>query len=284
MIIRQLQPKDRFAAKALWQDVFCDTSPFANFYFSRRYTPTLSFGAFDGWELVSMALGRRVRIGAPACEAVLIAGVSTLPDYRHRGLMRETMTRLLQNAIARGYDLALLSPAIEALYAPFGFKPISHAVEVTVQAPSAPPERVESISPETPRLAERLLPIYRGAMRNHPLMPYRRTEEMTLRLRETAADEGAVLAEAEGHGYLLFVPKGEGIDVLECFATDTETYRLLLETAACRSKEGSVTALLPADCGLGGTPCRPIHALVLNDAIDENALSRDRRTFCAETY
>lgn len=277
MIIRQLQPKDCFAAKGLWQEIFQDTEPFANFFFSRRFTPTLSFGAFDGEELVSMALGRRVRMETPSLITVMISGVSTLPAYRHQGLMTEVLTRLNANAKRRGYDVAVLSPVNPDLYLPFGFRPLTHAIRATETAVQHP-EIVETDN------ADILHSIYRKACARHFCMLHREKKDMQLAMEEYGRDGGVFLLAPEEQGYLCFLPGSNRIEVTECVALSDRIYRDLLESAAQRSPSGTATADLPTECGMSGTLIRPLYALPLKEGIGLETLEHDRRSFCVERY
>lgn len=278
MIIRQLQPQDCFAAKALWQTIFHDTEPFANFFFSHRYTPTLSFGAFDDGALVSMALGRRVRLSNPDSSAVLISGVSTLPTHRHQGLMTETVNRLLDNAQRRGYDAALLSPAIPDLYVPFGFRPISFALRVTETA--APHPEIVEIAPDA---LEDVYPIYAEISARHLCMVRRTLSEMRTTLDEYARDDGRILLAPDHAGYLCYLPGTAGIEVTECLAEAPAVYRALLEAAASRSASRLATADLPTDCAMSGTLIRPVHGRALQSP-PIHLPESDRRAFCVEKY
>ena len=90
---RALTAADRAAARSLWQARFHDAEAFAAWYFAERFDPALSAGVCDGGTLLSMALGRRVRLGGAAggLPAVLVAGVSTREGYERRGFMRRAM-------------------------------------------------------------------------------------------------------------------------------------------------------------------------------------------------
>lgn len=66
---RALTAADRAAARSLWQARFHDAEAFAAWYFAERFDPALSAGVFDGGTLLSMALGRRVRLGGAAAAA-----------------------------------------------------------------------------------------------------------------------------------------------------------------------------------------------------------------------
>ena len=278
MIIRQMQPKDCFAARRLWQAVFHDTEGFANFYFSHRFTPVLSFGAFEDGELVSMSLGRRFQMSNPSYRAVMISGVSTMPEYRHRGLMRETMTRLLENARLRGYDIAVLSPAIPHLYDPFEFAPLTYAVEVTETASDLPEDIMVCMG------AENLYPIYQKAEKAHRCMMHRTKEDVELALNEYRRDHGITLITKDRNGYICFLPQVDGVEVTECLAGNAEDYQRLMKAAAFHSETQSATAWLPQDCGLPGTTVRPLYAVSLKEQIRLESLSNDPKSYCIEKY
>ena len=278
MIIRQLQPGDCFAARRLWQTVFCDTDGFANFYFSHRFTPTLSFGALEDGELVSMSLGRRFQMSNPSFYAVMISGVSTLPEYRHQGLMRETMNRLIDNAKRRGYDIAVLVPALPHLYDPFGFAPLTYATEVTETASAIPEGILLCLG------TENLVPIYQNAEKTHRCMMHRTKEDMELALEEYKRDRGITLITEDRKGYICFLPEEDGVEITECLADCSDSYRKLIQAAAFHAAGKSATAVLPQTCGLPGKEIRPLHGLALKDNIRLDTLSNDPKCFCIEKY
>ena len=280
MIIRQLQPYDCFRAMALWQEVFQDTQPFAAFYFAHRFTPALSFGAFEEDRIVSMALGRPVTTKNPTYQAVLIAGVCTLPIYRHQGLMSETLSRLVKNAAAHGFDLAILSPAIPDLYAQYGFHPLTYGMEVEETAASQ--EELQDVMP----VRDLGLPflMYQFLSGSHPFLLQRNKDDFLLTLREYAADQGVLLQTKDGYGYIAFLPGASEVEVAECFAVYPKQYRLLLRAAAAYAPSGNVRAILPADCGLQGTIVRPIHALSLKEDVQLERITDANRAFILERY
>ena len=214
----------------------------------------------------------------PAYHAVMISGVSTLSEYRHRGLMRETMNRLIENARLRGYDLAVLSPAKPHLYDPFGFVPLTYAAEVTETVSSMPEGILVCMG------AENLYPIYARAEQTQRCMMHRTKEDMELALEEYRRDRGITLITEDRKGYICFLPLEDGVEVTECLADSAEAYRNLMQAAAYHSADKSATALLPSGCGLSGKTVRPIHALALKDGVRLDALSSDPRSFCVEKY
>ena len=280
MNIRALRPEDRFAAMRLWQEIFHDSLPFSVFYFAHRFTPELSFGVFDGDALVSMSLGRSVITDLPAYRVILIAGVSTLPEYRRQGLMNETMSLLLANAKDSGFDAAILCPAIPGLYNSLGFRPLSYAIEAEETA--ANPLELNAVAFETNPMS--MLPLYRIIAHKHPMMLSRDETAFRMQMWEYAAEQGRMLITKDRKGYLCFLPQKDGLEVTECLAASPMHYRLLLRAAAACSPSGTASAKLPADCGLAGKVLRPIHALALCDDFPIEQIAKLRNTFLFEQF
>lgn len=91
MIIRKLTASDRAQAEAMWRDIFEEAPAFTSYYFEKRFRPEHSFGAFEADRLVAMAQGRptEIFVEGKVLPALLVAGVSTLPEYRRQGLMQD---------------------------------------------------------------------------------------------------------------------------------------------------------------------------------------------------
>ena len=89
----------------------------------------------DSWlgnDQVRLFLGRVGDDGPPAAIGILIMAkgipgvyvMATLPEWEHQGLGRSILARILQEAIRRGYDRAVLTAGARAysLYRKFGFE------------------------------------------------------------------------------------------------------------------------------------------------------------------
>ena len=275
MIIRRLQYIDRFAAMSLWQQVFADPLSFAAFYFAFRFEPTLSFGAFDGDTLVSMALGRPFPLQNPDMQGVMISGVCTLPTYRRQGLMTETVSHLLINAEWKGMDLALLSPAIPDLYRSFGFRPLTYAVKA--QETAAGVSNLRKLLP----IVNRKIPqaVYRRYCDSHPFSAVRTPRDFEVSIHEYSVENGFGLNMYDGSGYIYFLRYPDRVEVAECFADTPEQYGILLRGAAAFSPNGTAEAMLPLDSGLPGRLIRPVYALPLKESISIEQFAKLRSTY-----
>ena len=102
--------------------------------------PLLDFdrliGAFDGAKRVGTAAAYTFRLTVPGGEvgAAGITGVGVRPDYRRRGILRQMMDWLLEDARKRGEPVAVLTASEAAIYQRFGFGQASTASSFTLDA------------------------------------------------------------------------------------------------------------------------------------------------------
>ncbi len=102
--------------------------------------PLLDFdrliGAFDGEKRVGTAGAYTFRLTVPGGEvgAGGITGVGVRPDYRRRGILRQMMDWLLEDARKRGEPVAVLTASEAAIYQRFGFGQASTASSFTLDA------------------------------------------------------------------------------------------------------------------------------------------------------
>jgi predicted acetyltransferase len=86
--------------------------------------PDRSFAAFDEGRIVGCASAISQRMVVPGGELVPTAGITmvgVMPTHRRRGILRELMGRMLEQAHERGEPLATLFASQAAIYGRFGF-------------------------------------------------------------------------------------------------------------------------------------------------------------------
>lgn len=211
--VRPLEPSDREAALALWQARFSDSDAFCAWYFSERFTPSLSAGVFEGDLLLSMALGRPITLRAAGGDlpAVLVAGVSTRCGYERRGHMRAAMERTEALARAAGAAIAVLRPVDSAIYLPLGYVPYSAAcLAFGTGKELLPLCRPTLLDPA------QLADCYAEAVRDLSVRLYRDDGAMAARLAEVECDGGMAVALTDGtrvRAYaLLETPNGDAVE------------------------------------------------------------------------
>ena len=265
MILRRLSPSDRAQAEALWRDIFRDTPAFAAYYFEKRFHPEYSFGAFRKDRLVAMALGRptEIFVNGKVRSALLVAGVSTLPEYRKQGLMRRLMTRLTEAAKECGFACCYLHPVTETLYASLGFRNGTDAW--MIRSDSKREHRPFSLKEGTDW--SDMLAVYDRLLSTHNGMQLRDEGELKTVYADYATDGVKTLivyADDRPIGYICYSDAGT---VFELMALCAPAYMFLLDEAAKRLGT-ELKALVPTDCGVPGERMYSMQYLVFNDAFE----------------
>lgn len=263
MTIRRLEEKDVPQAEAMWRDIFEESPAFAAYYFEKRFSPEHAFGAFDGDRLVAMAHGRptKIVIERDPYPALLVAGVSTLPEYRKQGLMHRLMTLLIEHAENSGFSCCYLHPVAESLYASLGFKNgadalIIHSDETRVHEPLA---LSEGFDPDA------MLSVYHALQQTHSGMELRDETELDLVFGDYAIDDARTMiayAEDRPVGYIIYCENGL---VYELMALHASAYAFLLDEASMRVGK-PIKAIVPTDCGVMGERVYSMQYLVFHDA------------------
>lgn len=263
MIIRRLTDADRPQAEAMWRDIFEESPAFAAYYFDKRFRPEHAFGAFDGEKLAAMTHGRptEILIGGVARSALLVAGVSTLPEYRGQGLMHQLMTLLIEHAKDSDFSCCYLHPVAESLYASLGFQ--NGADALIVHSDEVHAHETYVLSKQFH--ADDMLFVYQELQKTHDGMELRDEAEFLTVFQDYAIDGAKVLIAHENDrpiGYIIFCTDGM---VFELMALHTSAYAFLLTEAAKRAGK-EIKAIVPTDCGLNGERVYSMQYLVFNDA------------------
>src|SRR5688572_18570814 len=89
----------------------------------RLLEPERCVSAFDGDKRVGSSAAYSFRLTVPGGEvgAAGITGVGVLPDHRRRGILRQMMAWLHDDAIRRGEPVAVLGASEAAIYQRFGY-------------------------------------------------------------------------------------------------------------------------------------------------------------------
>ena len=263
MTVRKLNAGDRSQAEVTWREVFEEPRAFTEYYFNERFYPEHSFGAFDGDRLIAMTLGRPTMIRAEgrSLPALLIAGVSTQPAYRGRGLMHDLVSRQIAHAKENGFACCYLHPVSESLYASLGFRNGTDALIVRSDPNRAhdPFEWKENASNRD------LLFVYDALLQSHDGMQLRDERELTAVFSDYATEQAqtlAVYSESQPMGYVCYSREGS---VFELFALCSSAYEALLDKASKRVGR-ELKAIVPVDCGVIGERVYSMQYLVFNNA------------------
>ncbi len=132
-----------------------DSTEEARAYERHTFEFDRSIVAIDGGELVGTAGAFSFELTVPGPAVVSVAGVSwvgVLPTHRRRGVLRAMMDHQLDDVVARGEAIAVLTASEAGIYGRFGYGVATRAATVDIAASGA-----ELRSPSTGRGRIRLL-------------------------------------------------------------------------------------------------------------------------------
>lgn len=267
MIVRRILPSEANKAKALWTEVFSDPPEFTAWYFRNRIDWTYAFGAFDGDDLISMSLGRIVRLwnGSFAVRALFLVGVSTKIPYRNQGWMHRVVLRQLETAKGNGIPLAYLRPARTDIYRSLGFGNDLMVQKVSVQYRQKAFDCRRSAEPSI----EELFELYCKIQTRYSGMPVYTLAEFIDAVTEYEISEADcfVLRDENGtvRGFCFAENTDTDVTASLLLADTKDAYRDLLNGVCAYYPAKTVLAEVPTDIRLEGQEIPSFQYKLLED-------------------
>lgn len=154
-MFRMSQIGDEPKLHKLWRETFGDEDSFISSFFSAFYTAgNAAVAEYNGEIISAMYLlpAGTLYSNESAFSCCYLYALSTLEEYRCRGIAEKVLECAAQAAFSRGYDCVYLSPAENDLFAYYekrGFEScFSCSEQMFLGKPAASPVMLESVSPE----------------------------------------------------------------------------------------------------------------------------------------
>ncbi len=161
-MVRFANEKDMPFLKHAWDVCFHDPQAFIDWNFSENfsYTDTI-IAEWDGVPASNMQLmPHRISLGEKVYSVNYVSGVATLPEFRHRGLVREMFRFGFPKMKEREEPISLLVPFNYPFYEKFGYRQCYTKIFRYVDEPTQ-----EAYTPEiNQELIQTMDEIYRKAM------------------------------------------------------------------------------------------------------------------------
>ncbi len=251
MIFRKEQNADRQQVKELWHTCFEDTNKFTDWFFDERWKSEYGVVAQDGEKIVAAMQGwpYTINIRGVKIPAVMLAGVSTHPDYRGQGIMPKCLSLFMKNSMDRGEDVVFHTPANHPTF----FKSLHYSSSLTafvsynynITKSYSSKARVEKI---TDRFAPRLIDAYNTNLSFFSGAVNRDLNDMALKLRDYAAsDADLVYIEKDGKitSYAVCMGDEENVVAEEFSVFDNAQRDELLYAVSSIGKERKSKIKLP---------------------------------------
>lgn len=118
MIIRNAEYKDIPILKNIWKMRFGDEDSFIDWFFNERFYPDHTTVIEEDDIIVSCLYSMPVTVNVRGSieNGILISGVSTLPEYEGKGLMRKSLTHHLRKMKSLGFNISLLKAVRPEIY------------------------------------------------------------------------------------------------------------------------------------------------------------------------
>jgi predicted acetyltransferase len=126
-MIQFANPHTRPAVRNIWKEVFGDDDVYMDLYFAEKYEDENTLVAVEDNNKVVASLQMlpyEITFYGSKIPFYYLAGLSTLPDYRGRGLMAQLILKSHELMLQRHIPLSILVPAERSLfayYARFGY-------------------------------------------------------------------------------------------------------------------------------------------------------------------
>lgn len=134
MIIRYAKSNETENIKEIWNYCFDDSDSFVNYYFNDKYSRFNTVVVDEGEEIVSsLQLNQyKLILNDKLYNSSYVVGVSTLPQVRGRGYMRNIMKFTLRELYAKGQLVSILMPIDYRLYRQYGYEHCYDQLEYTI--------------------------------------------------------------------------------------------------------------------------------------------------------
>lgn len=125
MNIRLLDNIEKQYIKDLYLEAFDDSEQYVDYYISEFSKNTDTYACIEDGKIISMANihYKRIRIAGEEYEAAYIYGVATIEKYKHQGIMKKVLSRVIKSIEQNGIYLVYLIPQVApSYYEGLGFK------------------------------------------------------------------------------------------------------------------------------------------------------------------
>ncbi len=124
MNIRYAKNRDLENIKDIWNYCFRDEEAFVEYYFNNKYKPENTIIIEEDEELISsLQLNQyRIKLNDKIYDTSYIVGVSTYPNSRGKGYMKDMMDFTLNELYKKGQLVSLLMPIDYRLYKKYGYE------------------------------------------------------------------------------------------------------------------------------------------------------------------
>lgn len=233
MDIRFCNKNDIGQIRNIWEYCFNDSPEYVDFYFEKKFNPETTLVLDDDGKLISsIHLNQHnLNLNFKDFEVSYVVGVSTLPEARGTGRMRELMETSLRAMYNSGQEVAILMPIDFRLYTKYGFE---NCYDMLVQEVDVSNLKKFRISGDFRKAdsAKDIYEIYRYALSRYNGYSIRSESYFDDFIEEMEKDGGYIYVnyiDNVPEGYIAYSIDGDVMVVRECYYRDIKSYKSMLK-------------------------------------------------------
>lgn len=218
--------------RELWEYCFTDSSEYVDFYFKNKFSPKNTLILEDNGKIFSSIHMNQhsLSLNFKKFDVSYIVGVSTLPEVRSSGKMKELIQYSLSNMYELGQEISILMPIDFRLYRKYGFE---NCYDMLLQKLDVDDLRKFKISGEFKKAeqAEKLEEIYKYSLSRYNGFAIRDRNYFELFIEEMKKDNGYIyinFINSSPEGYIAYSFDGDKMIVRECYYKNIESYKSML--------------------------------------------------------
>lgn len=234
MHIRYAEKNDTDSIKEIWSYCFNDSEKFMDYYFNNKYDIDNTVVVDEREDVVSsLQLNQyKLRLNDKVYDVSYIVGVSTFPQVRGMGYMKNIMTFSLKELYKKGQLISILMPIDYRLYRKYGYEHCYDQLEYKIDINSLSSFKVngrmykvnDSYIEEIIKINDNFLNELNGNI-------VRDNNYYKNLFKEVESEDGHIyIHENNGYeGYIIYFLNGEEMFVRELFYKNIESLKSMLK-------------------------------------------------------
>ncbi len=233
MEIRFSNKEDIEGVRKLWEYCFNDSPEYIDFYFEKKFKPSTSLILENNEKIISAIHMNQhsISLNHKKFDLSYIVGVSTLPQARSSGKMRELMKFALMDMYKRGQEVSILMPIDFRLYKKYGYENCYDILLETLKVEDLKKFKISGHFQEA-KIAKDLEEVYKYSVSKYNGFAIRDVDYFKDFIDEMQRDGGYIYInyqDSQAQGYIAYSFDGDRMIVRELYYKNIEAYKSLLK-------------------------------------------------------
>ncbi len=234
MDIRYAKEEDKGNVIDLWKYCFNDSEEFISYYFSKKYKEENTIVLEEDDEIITaLQLNQyNIKLNNKSYDVSYVVGVSTLPEARGRGYMKNIMDFSLEEMYNRGQELSILMPIDFRLYRKYGYENCYDQIEYNLNIDELSKYKIYGKFEKcNSNNINELIKIYNEFTENLNGCVNRDISYYNTLTQEVKSENGNIYLykKEEYEGYIIYFINGDTMFVRELYSKNIESTKAMLK-------------------------------------------------------